>query len=119
MNTNETTTTTTTTVVTKRPAWWTAEQEAAWTKAKAAIVADWSSLKHEASQLQAHVEDKALAFGHGARARFAEMGAWSDELEKKLAEDWKKTEEGASEGWTHVVGAVKHGWERAKASVKS
>ena len=49
---------------------------------------------------------------------FADFATWNDEFQRKLAEDWKKTEDNAAEGWANVSRAVKHGWERAKAQVK-
>ena len=104
---------------TRRPQWWTPENEASWTKARTAILADWTRVTTDTKRLGDQISDKAVGFGHEARAKFAEFGLWNDEFQRKLAEDWKKTEDSASEGWTHVSAAVKHGWERAKASVKA
>ena len=104
---------------TRRPQWWTADNEASWNKAKTEIIADWNKVATDAKKLGDQVSDKALAFGHEARAKFAEFAVWNEDFQKKLAEDWKKTEDSASEGWAHVSDAVKHGWERARAAVKS
>ena len=103
---------------TRRPQWWTADNEASWNKAREAIVADWKKIAEDTRHLGDQISDKALAFGHEARARFAEFAVWNDDFQKTLAEDWKKTEESASEGWSHVSDAVKLGWQRATAPVK-
>ena len=117
--TKKTTTTTTTTTTTKRPEWWTEHNDTSWAKARTAVIEDWGKMKEDAQKLGDHISDKALSFGHEAQAKFAGFATWNEEFQKKLAEDWKKTEESASEGWSQVSNAVKHGWERAKASVKS
>jgi hypothetical protein len=99
-----------------RPHWWNAAHDLSWEKVKGALVADWHKMTEGAQKLEKTLQERALAFGHGARDAYAKFGVWTADLEKELRADWEKTHKDASANWDKVKDAVKHGWERTKKS---
>jgi hypothetical protein len=100
---------------TKKPAWWTDKISASWEVAKNLAVTEWKKVATDSKKMKDDVMEGALAFGHGARQSFSKFGAWTDEVERKLGEEWQRVHHDASESWEKVRDTVKHEWERVRA----
>jgi predicted trehalose synthase len=87
-------------------------------RVKAALVAEWYRLGEGARSLEHDLAEQALAFGYRARAAFDRFQHWTDDLDRRLAAEWRRTEAGASQRWSKVRRAVKHGWDTAKAAAR-
>jgi len=71
--------------------WWSASHDATWQKAQKESVTGWKKSEIQGVNLDAAIEESALAFGHSARGNYAKMGDWTDELEAKLRAEWKSS----------------------------
>lgn len=103
----------------QKPQWWNSAHDLSWSKVKAALIEDWRKVSKEADRLGKELQERAIAFGHGARDAYARFTSWSSELESKLKADWEKTQHAADETWDKVREAVKHGWEKTHRPEKS
>jgi hypothetical protein len=97
----------------KKPAWWNDKIAASWTVAKNLAMKEWKKVAADSKQMKDEVMESALAFGHGARKTFTKFGAWTDEVERGLGEEWGRMTNDASASWEKVREAVKAEWERA------
>ena len=99
-----------------KPKWWNESFQSSWDKVKAQVLADWDKVVGAEKKLERGITEEAIAFGHGARQAYQKMAVWGGELEEGLKTDWKETGHDAEVAWDKVSAAVKHGWERAKAT---
>ena len=103
----------------KKPAWWNDKIAASWEKAKATAVAEWAKLNERTVGLEKKVAERAMAFGHGARVKFDKLSAWTDQVEKDLAEEWERLGNDGEAAWSKVRDTVKQQWQRASAAMQS
>ena len=117
-----------------RPAWYSAEDDTAWNKVKAAFRRDWKQTKHDfggsSPDLNQDVADTvkqaagkehipppgqpnfedyepALRYGYGARRYYGKQyPTWDSRLEQTLQKDWKSPAD-----WTRYGKAVREGYE--------
>jgi hypothetical protein len=97
-----------------KPGWWNETHEGRWQRVKQAVVADWQKLSASAERLEQGVLERALSFGHGARAAYGRFAHFTADLERELRRDWREMHREAEDDWEHVRQAVKHGWERSE-----
>ncbi|HEX5397717.1 MAG TPA: hypothetical protein VFY06_01560 [Verrucomicrobiae bacterium] len=120
----------------KNPTWWTAENDSAWDRTKAAFKRDWDQTKHDLGGKQPdteqHVTDTvkqaagkeiipprgvaaydkaepAYRFGHGARSHYGKKyPQWDDQLETELKRDWQTTN--PDRNWNDDRGYIQDAW---------
>ena len=85
----------------------------------ATAVAEWAKLNERTVNIEKKVAERAMAFGHGARVKFDQLSAWTDEVEKDLAEEWARLGNDGEAAWTKVRETVKQQWQRASSAVQS
>ena len=121
------------------PTWWTAENDSAWERAKAAFKRDWDQTKHDFGgnepDTRQNVTDTvkqtvgtevipprhkpnydelepAYRFGYGAHEYYAdEYPEWNEELEDRLKEDWELANPSRDDYWTDDLKAIRHAWD--------
>ena len=103
----------------KKPSWWNDKIAASWDKAKATAVAEWAKLNERTVNIEKKVAERAMAFGHGARVNFDKLSAWTDEVEKELAEEWERLGNDGEAAWSKVRETVKAQWQRAASAMQS
>src|ERR1044071_8838727 len=103
----------------KKPTWWNDKIAASWEKAKATAVAEWAKLNERTVGLEKKVAERAMAFGHGARVKFDQLGQWSAQGEKDLAEEGEGRGNDGEAAWAKVRETVKQQWQRASSAVQS
>ena len=55
--------------------------------------------------------EPAVRFGYGARWHYADVPAWSPDIELRLRQDWSQLTAGSP--WDEVMPHVRHGWDSA------
>ena len=103
----------------KNPTWWTAENDSAWDRTKAAFKRDWDQTKHDLGGKKPDTDQQvsdtvkqaagkeiipprgtptynkaepAYRFGYGARSHYAKKySKWDAKLETELKSDWQTT----------------------------
>ena len=103
----------------KKPSWWNDKIAASWEKAKATAVAEWAKLNERTVNIAKKVAERAMAFGPGARVKFDKLSAWTDEVEKELAEEWERLGNDGEAAWSKVRETVKAQWQRASSAIQS
>ena len=121
----------------KNPNWWGLDNDFAWDHVKLAMRRDWNQAKegtantlnrrqnvlHTARQAsgiesilplgQHDFEDMepACRFGYGARIEYgANYPEWDDDLELRLAKDWRTINPTRMEKWEQDRIAIRYGW---------
>ena len=123
----------------KNPAWWTAANETAWDRTKAAFKRDWDQTKHDVGANQPDTQqnitrtinqavgtevipprgvanyddlEPAYRFGHGAYDNYSlTFLQWDQDLEDRLEADWDTTDPLRVKNWTEDREAIRHGWD--------
>ena len=103
----------------KNPTWWTAENDSAWDRTKAAFKRDWDQTKHDLGGKKPDTDQQvsdtvkqaagkeiipprgtpaydkaepAYRFGYGARSHYGKKySKWDAKLENELKSDWQTT----------------------------
>ena len=100
---------------TNRPRWWNERVAASWEKAKSVALAEWAKVTADTKKLEKAVLERALAFGHSAQSAYAKMEAWTDQVERDLAEEWERLGNEGAAAWAKIRDTVMHEWQRATA----
>ena len=123
----------------KNPDWWNSENDSAWDRVKLAIKRDWDQTKHDLGgnepdthQNISHTTRQATGneaipprgtpnhddvesahrFGYGARLHYGKnYPDWNNDLELRLAEDWRKSNPSRQETWMQDRAAIRYGWD--------
>ena len=118
------------------PTWWTAENDTAWDRTKAAFKRDWDQTKHDMGGKQPDTDQQvtdtlkqaagkeiipplgvptydkaepAYRFGHGARAHYSEKyPQWDGHLENELKRDWQTTN--PDRAWDDDKEYIRNAW---------
>ena len=123
----------------RNPYWWSQEYESAWERVKAALRRDWDQTKHDFGgdepDTSQDVDDTLsqaagrqpipprgvrtfedaepwYRFGYGARRHYGQVHPeWSEEIESRLAQDWRESGASGGENWDRMLPIVRRGWE--------
>jgi hypothetical protein len=123
----------------KNPKWWTAQNDSAWERIKAAFKRDWDQTKHDFGGDEPDTDqdvnntvkqaagkegipprgtrtyeevEQAHRFGYGARSYYGDKyPAWNSELESRLESDWRNTYPSRGEQWDEDVEDIRRGWD--------
>ena len=119
----------------KNPTWWNPDNDFAWDHVKLAMKRDWEQAKHanqpDTGQSSEHAArqaggmepippmgklsfeelEPAYRFGYGARLKYgAEYPEWDENLEIRLAKDWRIMNPTRLEKWEQDRSAIRYGW---------
>ena len=119
----------------KNPTWWKPDNDFAWDHVKLAMKRDWEQAKYadqpETGQSSKHAArqaggmepippmgklsfeelEPAYRFGYGARLKYGtEYPEWDENLEIRLAKDWRIMNPTRLEKWEQDRSAIRYGW---------
>ena len=94
------------------PRWWDDRIDAAWSRSRAAAINDWHFHGERSETLDHALEERALAFGHGARSAYPHLTTW-DVLWPRLRVEWNRLGNVGLASWDHVAELIRHEWQRS------
>lgn len=96
----------------KLPQWWSDRIAAGWSRSRATAITDWRTTGDHVEPIDESLEERALAFGHGARSAYPHVRSW-DALWPRLRTEWHQLGNVGSASWDHVADLIHHEWLRA------